>query len=50
MAQSWLWSSKIAVKKNSTQIDNSKDIDVVMPMHNLIENANDSKVSESLCQ
>ena len=34
---------------NNTQIDNAKDIDVVMPMYNLIEyNDNYSKTSESL--
>ena len=36
---------------NNTQIDNAKDIDVVMPMYNLIEyNDNYSKTSESLQQ
>ena len=25
---------------NNTQIDNAKDLDVVMPMHNLIEYSN----------
>ena len=34
---------------NNTQIDNAKDIDIVMPMHNLIEYSdNYSKTSESL--
>ena len=34
---------------NNTQIDNAKDIDVVIPMYNLIEyNDNYSKTSESL--
>ena len=36
---------------NNTQIDNDNDIDVVMPMYNLIENSNtSSKTSESLWQ
>ena len=36
---------------NNTQIDNAKDIDVVMPMYNLIEYSNDySKTSGSLWQ
>ena len=26
---------------NNTQVDNAKDIDIVMPMHNLIEYSND---------
>ena len=33
---------------NNTQIDNSKDIDIVMPMYNLIEYNNYSKTSGSL--
>ena len=34
---------------NNTQIDNAKDIDLVMPMYNLIEYSdNYSKTSESL--
>ena len=34
---------------NNTQIDNAKDIDVVIPMHNLIKNGdNYSKTSGSL--
>ena len=28
-------------KLNNTQIDNAKDIDIVMPMHNLIEYSDD---------
>ena len=36
---------------NNTQIDNAKDIDVVMPIYNLIEFSNNySKTSGSLCQ
>ena len=36
---------------NNTQIDNAKDIDIVMPMYNLIEHCeNYSKTSESLWQ
>ena len=36
---------------NNTHIDNTKDIDVVMPMYNLIEcSGNYSKISGSLCQ
>ena len=36
---------------NNTQIDNAKDVDVIMPMQNLIENSGDySKTSESLWQ
>ena len=36
---------------NNTQIDNAKDIDIVMPMYNLIEYSdNYSKTSESLWQ
>ena len=36
-------------KSNNTQIDNAKDIDVVMPMYNLIEYSDDySKTSGSL--
>ena len=36
---------------NNTQIDNAKDIDVVIPMYNLIEyNSNYSKTSRSLWQ
>ena len=36
---------------NNTQIDNAKDIDIVMPMHNVIEyNDNYSKTSGSLWQ
>ena len=35
---------------NNTEIDNAKDIDIVMPMYNLIEcNDNFSKKSGSLC-
>ena len=38
-------------KINNTQIDNAKDIDIVMPMYNLIEYSdNYSKASGSLCQ
>ena len=38
-------------KINNTQIDNAEDIDVVMPMYNLIEDSNDySKTSRRLCQ
>ena len=38
-------------KINSTEIDNAKDIDIVMPMYNLIEyNNNYSKTSRSLWQ
>ena len=34
---------------NNTEIDNVKDLDVVMPMYNLIEyNDNNSKTSEDL--
>ena len=40
------WISKI----NNTQIDNTEYIDIVMPMHNLIEYSdNYSKTSGSLC-
>ena len=36
---------------NNTQVDNAKDIDIVMPMYNLIEYIdNYSKTSESFCQ
>ena len=36
---------------NNTQIDNAKDIDIVMPMYNLIEcRDNYSKISGSLRQ
>ena len=36
---------------NNTEIDNAKDLDVVMPMYNLIEyNDNNSKTSEDLRQ
>ena len=36
---------------NNTQIDNAKDIDIVMPMYNLIEYSNNySKTSRSLWQ
>ena len=36
---------------NNSQIDNAKDIDVVMPLHNLIEYSNNySETSESLWQ
>ena len=36
---------------NNKQVDNSKDIDIVMPMYNLIEYSdNYSKISESLWQ
>ena len=36
---------------NNSQIDNVKDIDVVMPLHNLIEYSNNySETSESLWQ
>ena len=36
---------------NNTQINNAKDIDIVMPMYNLIEYSdNYSKISESLWQ
>ena len=35
----------------NTQVDNAKDIDIVMPMYNLIEYSNNySKTSGSLCQ
>ena len=38
-------------KINNTQVDNAKDIDIVMPMYNLIEYSdNYSKTSESLRQ
>ena len=38
-------------KVNNTQVDNAHDIDVVMPMHNLIEYSDTySKSSESLWQ
>ena len=34
---------------NNTQVDNAKDIDIVMPMYNLIEYSNNySKISGSL--
>ena len=37
--------------KNNIQIDNAKDIDIIMPMYNLIEyNNNYSKTSGSLWQ
>ena len=36
---------------NNTQVDNPQDIDIVMPMHNLIEYSNAYlKISGSLCQ
>ena len=36
---------------NNTQVDNAKDIDIVMPMYNLIEYSNNyGKTSESLWQ
>ena len=35
---------------NNTEIDNAKDIDIVIPMHNLIECSDNWKTSESLCQ
>ena len=36
---------------NNTQVNNTKDLDVVMPMYNLIEYSNNySKASVSLCQ
>ena len=36
---------------NNSEIDNAKDIDVVMPLHNLIEYSNNySETSESLWQ
>ena len=36
---------------NNTQADSTKDLDVVMPMYNLIEYSNNySKASVSLCQ
>ena len=36
---------------NNTQVDNTKDIDIMMPMYNLIEYSdNYSKTSGSLCQ
>ena len=36
---------------NNTQEDNAKDIDIVMPMYNLIEYSdNDAKTTGSLCQ
>ena len=36
---------------NNTQIDNAKDIGIVMPMYNLIENSNNyAKTSQSLWQ
>ena len=36
-------------KINNTQVDNTKDIDIVMPMYNFIEYSNNySKISESL--
>ena len=39
------------VKMNNTQVDNAKDIDIVMPMYNLIEYSdNYSKTSGSLWQ
>ena len=35
---------------NNTQVDNAKDIDIVMPMYDLIEYSNNySKSSGSLC-
>ena len=38
-------------KTNNTKVDNAKDIDIVMPMYNLIEYSdNYSKTSESLWQ
>ena len=38
-------------KRNNTEIDNAKDIDIVMPMHNLIEYSNSySKTSGRLWQ
>ena len=39
------------IKINNTQIDKAKDIDIVMPMYNLIECSDDySKTSGSLWQ
>ena len=38
-------------RNNNTQVDNAKDIDIVMPMYNLIEYSNNySKTSRSLWQ
>ena len=43
--------TKCISKINNTDIDNAKDIDIVMPMYNLIEYSdNYSKTSESLYQ
>ena len=43
--------TKCISRINNTDIDNSQDIDIVMPMYNLIEHSdNFSKTSGSLCQ
>ena len=43
--------TKKVSKINDTEIDNAQDIDIVMPMHSLIEHSNNySKTSESLWQ
>ena len=42
---------KCITEVNSTQVDNAKNIDIVMPMHNLIEYSdNYAKTSGSLWQ
>ena len=43
--------TKCISRINGTDIDNAQDIDIVMPMYNLIEYSdNYSKTSGSLCQ
>ena len=43
--------TKSISRMNNTDIDNGQDIDIVMPMYNLIEyNDNSLKTSECLCQ
>ena len=49
--KNWAPFTKCICRINNTDIDNASDIDVVMPMYNLIEyNDNYSKTSGSLWQ
>ena len=46
-----MWSINCKSEINNTEIDNGKNIDIVMPMYNLIEcSDNCSETSESLWQ
>ena len=46
-----MWSINCKSEINNTEIDNGKNIDIVMPMYNLIEcSDNYSETSESLGQ